>query len=78
MKTAVSLPDDLFAAADGLARKLGMSRSRLFATAVADYVARHRSSRVTERLNEVYAAEDSRLDADVKAAQDRALRRAEW
>ena len=78
MKTAVSLPDDLFEAADALARKQGLTRSRLFATAVADYVARHRSSRVTERLNEVYATEDSSLDAGLQAAQDRTLRRSEW
>ena len=78
MKTAVSLPDDLFAAADALARKQGLTRSRLFATAVADYVARHRSSRVTEKLNEVYATEDSSLDAGLQAAQDRTLRRSEW
>jgi predicted transcriptional regulator len=78
MKTAISLPDEVFREADTLARKLGMTRSGLFATAMADYLARHRSSRVTERLNEIYATEDSRLDDGLKAAQDRTLRRSEW
>jgi metal-responsive CopG/Arc/MetJ family transcriptional regulator len=78
MKTAVSLPDDLFQAADTLARKLGMTRSGLFATAVADYIARHRNSRVTERLNAVYATEDNSLDEAWQAEQDRMLRRSEW
>jgi len=78
MKTAVSLPDDLFQAADSLARKLGMTRSGLFATAVADYIARHRGSRVTERLNEVYSTEDNSLDGAWQAEQDRMLRRSEW
>ena len=78
MKTAISLPDDLFEAADALARKQGLTRSRLFATAVADYVARHRSSRVTERLNEVYSTEDNSLDEAWQAEQDRMLRRSEW
>jgi len=78
MKTAVSLPDDLFQAADTLARKLGMTRSGLFATAVADYIARHRGSRVTERLNEVYSTEDNSLDEAWQAEQDRMLRRSEW
>jgi metal-responsive CopG/Arc/MetJ family transcriptional regulator len=78
MKTAISIPDDLFEAADTLARRLGMTRSGLFATAVADYVARHRSSRVTERLNAVYATEDNSIDAAWQAEQDRMLRRSEW
>ena len=51
MKTAISIPDSLFTAADALARKLGMSlRSRLYATALAEYVAKqHGAARVTER-----------------------------
>jgi metal-responsive CopG/Arc/MetJ family transcriptional regulator len=35
MKTAISLPDELFESADALARRMGISRSKLFATAVA-------------------------------------------
>ena len=78
MKTAISLPDELFTAADALARKLGVSRSRLVATALAEFVARHRNSRVTERLDAVYAVEDSREDAVVRKAQKRVLRATEW
>ena len=78
MKTAVSIPDELFAAADALADKLDMSRSRLFAVALAEYVARHRAGRVTERLDAVYATEDSRPDTTTRAAGARTLRRADW
>lgn len=79
MKTAISLPDDLFSAADTLARKLGVSRSRLVATALAEFVAKHRSSRVTQRLDAVYAAtEESRGDEAVRKAQQRTLRRSDW
>ncbi len=78
MKTAVSLPDDVFTSADRLARKLGITRSRLFATAVAEYVARNASARVTERLDAVYAAEDGRLDEGERAASHRTLKRAKW
>ena len=78
MKTAISLPDDLFQAAGALARNLGISRSRLFATAVAEYVARHRSTKVTERLDAVYASEESRLDPALAKAQRRAVKRSEW
>jgi metal-responsive CopG/Arc/MetJ family transcriptional regulator len=78
MKTAISLPDDLFAAADNLARKLGMPRSRLVAEAVAEYVARHRATKVTERLDAIYAVEDNRLEPKVKKALRRTMKRSEW
>ena len=37
MKTAISLPDELFAAAEKLAERLGVSRSQLYATALAEH-----------------------------------------
>jgi predicted transcriptional regulator len=78
MKTAISLPDELFAAADALADKLEMSRSRLIAVALAEYVARHRAGRVTERLDAVYSVEESRQEPSVRSAGARTLRRADW
>lgn len=78
MKTAISLPDPLFRSADTLARRLGMSRSGLFATAVAEFVAKHRADKVTERLNEVYSARPSRVDPRLTRAQKRASTTGEW
>ena len=78
MKTAVSLPDDLFESADALARRLGMSRSRLFATALAEFIAKHRASRVTERLNAVYATESESGDSALSDYAKRRLRKNEW
>ncbi len=78
MKTAISLPDALFKAGDSLAKRLGVSRSELYARALADYVAKHKASQHTQRLNAVYAGEESRLDAGVVAAQVRTLRRESW
>ena len=78
MKTAISLPDELFAAVDALARKLGLPRSRLIAQALAEYVAKHRTSRVTERLNAVYASDEATVDEELRKAQRRAVRRSEW
>ena len=78
MKTAISLPDDLFASADALARRLGMSRSGLFAAALAEFVAKHKASKISERLDTVYAAEESRLDAATSRSQRKVIRRAEW
>ena len=71
MKTAVSLPDDLFRSADALAAELGVSRSRLYAAAVEDYVARHRSEHVTSILNQVYREQPSGLAPDLRHAQGR-------
>ena len=73
MKTAISLPDDLFTAADELAGRLGVSRSALYATAVAEFLAKHCESDVTARLNEVYATESSELDPAFRRAQQRSL-----
>jgi metal-responsive CopG/Arc/MetJ family transcriptional regulator len=78
MKTAISLPDDLFKAVDALARRLGMARSRLVAEALAEYVAKHKGSRVTEQLDAVYAAEPSELDESVRRAAKRTVKRSDW
>ena len=77
MKTAISLPDDLFAMADALARRHRVSRSELYATAVAEYVARHRDEDATTTLNSVYADLPSGLDPKLRRAQARSVA-AEW
>ena len=78
MKTAISLPDEIFDSADALADRLGMSRSELYATAVAEYVAKHRSQDVTARLNEVYSDEPSGVGPALRSAQARSVGRSEW
>ncbi len=78
MKTAISIPDDVFESADALAERLGVSRSWLYSSAVAEYVAKHQDANVTARLNAVYANQSSELDPVVREAQGRTARRAEW
>lgn len=78
MKTAVSIPDDLFESAEGLARRLGTTRSELYAKALRDYLSEHRGEGITERLDEVYGAEDSSLDPVMAALQERSLSEDEW
>ena len=80
MKTAVSLPDPLFEAADQLARQLGKSRSQLYAEALREYLERHRDEDITRRLNEVYDAEPelAELDPVLAALQFRSLPQEEW
>jgi metal-responsive CopG/Arc/MetJ family transcriptional regulator len=55
MKTAISMDDALLQQADDTARRMGLSRSRLFALAVADFLERQRQEQMLLRLNEVYA-----------------------
>jgi len=78
MKTAISLPDDLFRAGDALAKRMKVSRSELYARALAEYVAKYRADRLTQRLNAVYATEDSTLNPGLGQLQARSLARDEW
>ncbi|HET9767756.1 MAG TPA: hypothetical protein VFS60_12955 [Thermoanaerobaculia bacterium] len=73
MKTTISLPDRLSEAANRLATKLGISRSQLYARAVSEYVARHRHSDVTERLNIVYGEGGPHLDPVLQELQFRSV-----
>ena len=78
MKTAISIPDDVFKSADSLAKEIGVSRSELYAIAVAEYLAKHRDRDVTERLDAVYADEPSGLAPELRRAQGESLERGEW
>ena len=78
MKTAISIPDDLFSTADRLAKRLQMSRSELYARAVAEYVAEHRHVRLKERLDEIYGAEPSSVDLSLLDAQAASLPDEDW
>ncbi len=77
MKTAISLPDELFASADSLAKRMSVSRSELYATAVAEFVAKHRSKDITARLDAVYADLSGDVDPALRRAQARSVAE-EW
>ncbi len=78
MKTAISLPDEVFQQAERLAKRLEKSRSELYREAVAEYVARHDPEAITETLNRVAEQVDTRPDAFSAAAARQALERTEW
>jgi hypothetical protein len=75
MKTAISLPDALYADAEKTAKSMGIPRSRLFAWALEDFIRRHKKERITEQLNEVYAGMDTSGDSDIAAANLDSLRK---
>ena len=78
MKTAVSLPDDLFQAAERHARRTRKSRSRLYAEALAEYLSRHTPDEVTDAMNLVVDELREAPDPFVAAATRRTLERTEW
>jgi metal-responsive CopG/Arc/MetJ family transcriptional regulator len=80
MKTAISLPDELFEAVERLVRRSGLSRSELYAQALREYVARHTQDEVTEALSAVVeqagrSREDERF---IDASARELLANTEW
>ena len=78
MKIGLSIPDELFESGETLGKRLGVSRSRLYATALADFLAKHSGRKVTDRLNAVYADQDSLPEPGVRRLQRRSLARDAW
>jgi len=78
MKTAISMPDKVFEAAERLAKRLELSRSELFTRAVSAYVQEYGDDEVTARLNEIYARESSALDPVLEQIQFASLPREDW
>jgi hypothetical protein len=78
MKTAVSIPDEVFEKVERLARRAGRSRSEVFSAALKEYVARHAPDEVTETMDRVCEALGDQSDAFVAAAGRRVLENTEW
>ncbi len=54
VKTAISLDQELFAQVEEIASTLKVSRSRIFAMAVKDYLCRQENQRLLEQINAAY------------------------
>ncbi len=80
MKTAISIPDELFAAAEQAAERLGMSRSELYRRALREFLDEHDVRSVTEALDAVYAdhPDGSPLDPVLAELQRFSLPDEEW
>jgi metal-responsive CopG/Arc/MetJ family transcriptional regulator len=78
MKTAVSMPDSLFREAEAAARRLRVSRSQLYATAIAEFLDRRQTNTVTERLNELYSRRPAKVDVALHRAQIKSLDKDSW
>jgi metal-responsive CopG/Arc/MetJ family transcriptional regulator len=78
MKTAISIPDELFESAERFAQRQGMSRSELYAMALRHYLQEHRSEGITERLDEIYSTEAEALDPAIIRLQAQSLPKDTW
>ncbi len=78
MKTAVSVPDDVFRRAEATARRLRVSRSKLYVTAISEFLNRQQHDAVTERLNAVYSRRPAKVDSGLQRAQLRTLEKDSW
>ena len=78
MKTAISIPDKLFLAADQYAKKHGFSRSNLYAKAVAEFLEQHPADHITQQLNEIYPTEPSKLSQNISTMQFDSIEKEEW
>ncbi len=78
MKTAVSIPDEVFEGAERLARRTKKSRSRLFSDALQEYLARHTPDKVTEAMNMACAEIGGEQDTFISSAARRVLEKSEW
>ena len=78
MKTAVSIPDEVFQEAERLARRTKKSRSQLFSDAVREYVARHAPEEITEAMDRVVVELGEQTDEFVSSAARRVLEQSEW
>ncbi|HEV8229926.1 MAG TPA: hypothetical protein VGQ86_08215 [Candidatus Limnocylindria bacterium] len=76
MKTAISLPEEIFVRAERLARRLKKSRSKLYSDAIAEYLARHDRDVIVDKLNEVWDGVPQ--DEFGAVAARRGLERSDW
>jgi len=78
MKVAISLPDPVFSAAEGLAHRLCVSRSQLYARALEEYLDKRQDALITEQLNALYAQHPEPVDPPLAAAQLGAIPHEAW
>lgn len=80
MKTAISVPDELFAKAEAEAGRQGISRSELYRVALREYLKCRRGEEIAETVNQYFETypEDRGIDPFVRQAGEITLRRSEW
>ncbi len=81
MKTAISIREPLFQEAEVLAREMKLSRSRLFALALDEFIQKRRNLRLLERINQACAEGPDAAERESltrRKAAHRRIVRGEW
>ena len=81
IKTAISIHKSLFEQAEKIARKMKVSRSRLFALALEDYIHREQNRELLTKINAAYADEPDANEQTLRRKARRTHRRivrGEW
>lgn len=78
MKTAISIPNDVFELSEKLAKRLKVSRSRIFAMGIKKLAEEHDEEELIARINAVCEKVDTSLDPFWKKAQSKILEKNEW
>lgn len=78
MKTAISVPDDIFELSEKLAKQLKVSRSKIFAMGVKKLAEEYDDDEITKQLNEFYENEPAELDPVVMKMALMSLPKEEW
>lgn len=66
MKTAVSIPDDVFKDLDKISKELHRSRSQILTEAAREYIEKLKNRKILEALNKAYAEEETGQEAEVR------------
>ena len=78
MKTAISIPDSVFQAAEKHAKRMHKSRSQLFSEAMVEYLERHTPDEITRMMNETLESIGNFDNSFVRKASQTLLGRSEW
>ena len=73
MKTAISIPDDLFTDAEITAKQLGLARSQLYVKAIKEFIEHHNKDKITEKLNLLYTeamADNELIDIGIESLRE--------
>ena len=75
MKTAISIPDNIFIAAENAAKRLKIPRSQLYTKAIEEFIRQNNNEYVTEKLDSVYSQIDDQ-DKGISKINIQSLREA--
>ncbi len=78
MKTAISVPNDVFERIERYAKKKKISRSQIFSKAAEEYLDKREKEEITANLNEVYSKENSSVDPVLFKMALLSLPKEEW